>query len=365
VKTRRNEFVLLLLFIVLGAALRLHRLGAESLWYDETVSVLLATKPVGAMLAHTARDIHPPLYYMLLNLWVRFAGTSEFAVAWLSWAVGVLLLPTTYMLGRDMPILAVALLSIAPYHVWYSQEVRMYALGALWAVLAGYAAWGMLLRQQAGEDVARGRQWRFFVLFSALGLYTLYYFAFWLAAIGVALLIIIWKNRLTLRPWLEAAIATFVLWLPWFPIAVRQAIEPPVPPWRGAVPFSTMFLETLTGCGSALSCRMRCYCASFLGACAFSGGLDLGPLCHYCANFADIAPLVPCTLPVHLLAFLLPGTCGWNGDACLGDCTSLEPPPRCGARCGSRLPGGSICHLGGACCAFAQGLLVSSRLCSG
>ncbi len=252
VKTRRNEFVLLLLFILLGAALRLHRLGAESLWYDETVSVLLATKPVGAMLAHTARDIHPPLYYLLLNLWVRFAGNSEFAVAWLSWAAGVLLLPTTYMLGvrvlrrRDMPLMAVALLSIAPYHVWYSQEVRMYTLGALWSVVAGYAAWGMLLRQQAGEDVGRGRQWRFFVLFSALGLYTLYYFAFWLAAIGVALLVIIWKNRLALRPWLEAAIATFLLWLPWFPIAVRQAIEPPVPPWRGAVPFSTMFLETLT-----------------------------------------------------------------------------------------------------------------------
>lgn len=251
-KRRTNEWILLLLFILLGAALRLHRLGAESLWYDETVSVLLATKPIGAMLAHTARDIHPPLYYLLLNVWVRFAGTSEFAVAWPSWAAGVLLLPATYMLGvrvlrrRDMPLMAVALLSIAPYHIWYSQEVRMYTLGALWALLAGYAAWGMLMRQQAGEPVARGRQWRFFVLFSALGLYTHYYFAFWLAAIGIALLVILWKQRLALRPWLEAAAATLLLWLPWLPIAVRQAIEPPVPPWRSKVAFPIMVLETIT-----------------------------------------------------------------------------------------------------------------------
>ncbi|MGH2544079.1 MAG: glycosyltransferase family 39 protein, partial [Ardenticatenaceae bacterium] len=44
-------------------ALRLQQLGAQSLWYDETISAHLAAQSLGALIAHTARDIHPPLYY--------------------------------------------------------------------------------------------------------------------------------------------------------------------------------------------------------------------------------------------------------------------------------------------------------------
>jgi hypothetical protein len=51
---------LLLAGILAGFALRLFHLGAESLWYDETVSVHLARLPLPTMLTHTAGDIHPP-----------------------------------------------------------------------------------------------------------------------------------------------------------------------------------------------------------------------------------------------------------------------------------------------------------------
>ena len=57
----------LLLGILAAFALRLFHLGATSLWYDETVSVVLARKSIPALLAHTAGDIHPPGYYLLLH----------------------------------------------------------------------------------------------------------------------------------------------------------------------------------------------------------------------------------------------------------------------------------------------------------
>ena len=86
---------LLLAGILLGFALRLHRLGAESLWYDETVSVHLARKPIAAMIAHTSGDIHPPGYYLLLHLWQQvttptLAHGLEFLYAWPSLVAGVL-----------------------------------------------------------------------------------------------------------------------------------------------------------------------------------------------------------------------------------------------------------------------------------
>jgi len=54
--------LLLIAALLGGFALRLYQLGAESLWYDEAVSVWLAQKPLAAMIAHTAGDIHPPGY---------------------------------------------------------------------------------------------------------------------------------------------------------------------------------------------------------------------------------------------------------------------------------------------------------------
>src|SRR6185436_17648934 len=76
--------ILLLLVIMLGFALRLYRLGADSLWYDETVSAFLATQSIPDLIAHTARDIHPPAYYLLLHLWSLVAGQTEFALAFFS-----------------------------------------------------------------------------------------------------------------------------------------------------------------------------------------------------------------------------------------------------------------------------------------
>jgi hypothetical protein len=55
------------LILLAGTALRLFCLGKDSLWYDETVSTYLAGRPLPEILRHTAGDIHPPSYYILLR----------------------------------------------------------------------------------------------------------------------------------------------------------------------------------------------------------------------------------------------------------------------------------------------------------
>jgi hypothetical protein len=55
------------------------------------------------------------------------------------------------------------------------------------------------------------------------------------------------KRRLIpLRTWLVAQVAVLVLYLPWLPIAWRQATNPPVPPWRGLIPLHSVTLEAWT-----------------------------------------------------------------------------------------------------------------------
>jgi uncharacterized membrane protein len=244
-----------------GLALRLFRLGAANLWYDETVSVVLAGSPLPELIRHTAGDIHPPGYYMLLRGWLLLMGYPtghadpagsglEFAAGFFSLACGVLLIALIYVLARRATrgfahsrrtaLVAAALAACSPYHVWYSQEVRMYTLGAALGVLALYA----LLRALAPPTRRRAAWWAVYALAAAAGMYTLYYFAFLLIALNLWVLVtqsappsLRGKGEATsawpgLGSALLANLAAAALYIPWIPTAWRQATQPPVPPWR-------------------------------------------------------------------------------------------------------------------------------------
>ena len=256
---------LTLLGILAGFALRLYRLGATSLWYDETVSVALAQKSIPALIQHTAGDIHPPGYYLLLHYWQALTRPTptlglEFLYSWPSLWCGVLLVALLFALGRRLASPTVALLglwlaAINPYQIWYSQEVRMYTLGALLGLLG---LWALLQWWQGARTKSQPYGWLVvYVLVGAAGLYTLYYFLFVLAALnGIALLIWLWPGEKIKRhrvlPWLAAQVAILLIWLPWLPTFWRQATNPPVPPWR--IPWTTPveFLTDMARSASAL-----------------------------------------------------------------------------------------------------------------
>jgi mannosyltransferase len=253
--------------MLLAFALRLYRLGYQSIWYDEGVSIHLATKDLVALTRHTAGDIHPPLYYYLLHFWILAAGQTEFAVAFLSVFFGVLITPLAYRLARGLydvrvGLLTAILVAISPFNLWYSQEIRMYTLGAflglvsLWSIVR-------LTRLQAPASAGPGDKapsrspmrtlilWLGYVLSATAGLYTLYYFAFLL--LFENLFVFGWwlANRvrqldfpLSMRRWIVAQFAVLLLYLPWLPIALHQALEPPVPPWRTFAELGNVLLDS-------------------------------------------------------------------------------------------------------------------------
>ena len=248
------------LILFVGFALRLYRLGANSLWYDETVSLYLAQSELAELIRHTAGDIHPPLYYLLLHFWGRVAGWSEFAMAFASLWFGVLLIALVYRLTRQwlaqniIAIVATLFIAISPYNIWYSQEVRMYTLGAVLGLLSVY-----FLRQILTQPKIFSRAFFAYVIFTVLGFYTLYYFIFLMvfqyAYVGFHILQIRnqkleIRNRSTLlaplSTFLLSQLALLLLYLPWLPIAFRQATDPPVPPWREFITLPRVILETFS-----------------------------------------------------------------------------------------------------------------------
>lgn len=272
----RVRRVLILVICLAAFALRAYRLGVASLWYDETVSVILAQKDLVALTRHTAGDIHPPLYYYLLHFWGRVAGWSEFSVAFVSLCFGVLLVALVYRVAREffdarVARLAALFVALSPYNLWYSQEVRMYTLGAFLGLASTYFFVRLLITDQRRtkddspkmkdeEGTTRvSRNLIAYVVTSALGLYTLYYFAFLLVFHYLVAFVRMMRDwRLEIRHFpsrifnLQSLISNLVvsplailaLYAPWVPVAFRQATDPPVPPWRSFIALPNVLLES-------------------------------------------------------------------------------------------------------------------------
>jgi mannosyltransferase len=223
-----------------GFAIRLYQLGTQSLWYDETVSAFLAKQTEPELIAHTARDIHPPAYYLLLHYWAGLTGHSEFALAFLSLSLSLLLIPLTYRLARYLvnrpaAIWTATLITFSPFHLWYAQEVRMYTLAATLGVLTAYFGLRALADSRSPSQPGASLEWVGYWICAAAGLYTLYYFAFLLMTLNLIFLLYTLRPRLKQRLLVTLlTVNAFVMlaYLPWLPIAWRQATNPPVPPWR-------------------------------------------------------------------------------------------------------------------------------------
>jgi hypothetical protein len=133
--------LLLGMSLVVGLSLRLAYLADRPIWYDEAFSLLLARRPVPELLAGTAADTMPPLYYLLLKGWLAFGESIAYARL-MNVFLGVGLIGLAYVLGRayfqpQAGAWAAILLAVSPFLIYHAQELRMYTLLAV--ALAGYA----------------------------------------------------------------------------------------------------------------------------------------------------------------------------------------------------------------------------------
>ncbi len=262
---------LLVAILLLAFGLRVHHLEVQSFWNDEGNSARLSERSIPLIIEGTAGDIHPPLYYLLLNQWRKLAGDSEFGLRSLSLFAGLMIVPLTFVLGKEinaeaqrrrgkrkrwlLGLIAAALIAINPAMIYYSQEARMYALLGFWSVLATV----LLLRWVSviGErySVNGNRKWFWgsaYVLCAAAGLYTHYFFPAVLLAHNILILFkIIQEFRasftihnsqftihnfpltinhlpLTIKQWPFLMLATLLLYAPWLPIFLDQFGSDPI-----------------------------------------------------------------------------------------------------------------------------------------
>ena len=122
---------------IIGAALalRLYRLGAQSLWLDEGGTWAEVTgRGWGALFADlSSKDAAYPLYHLLLKGWIVIAGDSESALRMPSALAGVLavaalMLAAAELHGGRFPLVAGVLVATSPFAIWHAQDAKAYSL---------------------------------------------------------------------------------------------------------------------------------------------------------------------------------------------------------------------------------------------
>ena len=198
--------------VVIGVGLRFW--APTPLWLDEALSVNIARLPVTQIPRALAHDGAPPLYYLLLHLWMLVFGQGDIAVRALSGIVSVISLPFFWVAGYRLGGRAVAWITFflalsSPFAINYATTARMYSLMILWTLL------GFLALVRALEDARPTRLIALGAVTAAM-LYTHYWSLYLLVATGAWLVWRWWRTGeggpqvraiLARRPGLDSVVA--------------------------------------------------------------------------------------------------------------------------------------------------------------
>ncbi|MFJ4194321.1 glycosyltransferase family 39 protein [Pseudomonas sp. NPDC089534] len=166
------------LILALAAGLRFYAISLPYLWTDEAFTALVSVQSPSAIWFHMGHDVHPPLYFLMLHVWILAFGDSVLAIRAMSAVAGVVAVALGIWLMRlittpRLAALAGLFMALLPISVRYGQEARMYALEAVWLL-------GATLFLVHWLRTARDRHLAGYALLVTAALYTHY-----LAIVGV------------------------------------------------------------------------------------------------------------------------------------------------------------------------------------
>ena len=203
--------------LVLAAIL----VGRRELWLDEYHTWLLATMPLSSLWTFVTGDVHPPLYFALMNGWYRLAGDNQLAMrlpSLLAYTASVFVFAAALRPADGSVTVrsaAVALFALSPALVYYGSEARMYAL----TVLLATAVLACVVRLHDESRSAHQHEGTAAILAvgATLLVYTHYTGLFFLSGLGLAWLLRCLRRRAAWRPFVRFVVIAGVgtgLWLP-------------------------------------------------------------------------------------------------------------------------------------------------------
>jgi len=220
---------ILLLIVLVGASLRIYNLGKQSIWLDEARSFFRAQKNIQELWTDQIKESNPPLYDIIFHYYLRlFDKKNEFQIRLFSAMLGILIIPLAFIVGSNMfnqkvGLLFSSLIAISPYHIYYSQDAKMYSLLSLLSLGSFFLYY---LSLKTGKRV----YWVFYTFITILLIYCHNYgFLLFLAQIFIFIFFYL-KYRKYLINFLLSLSVIFICFIPRINCIFRQ-ISMDYNPW--------------------------------------------------------------------------------------------------------------------------------------
>ena len=144
IKTKKKEIFLIFLCLLIGFALRFYTFDQKSLWIDEVHTFNDSRDNLKGQLKYykeNPTNLHPPLFYILTHIFYPF-NKPEKDLRIIPLIFGTLSIPMIYLLARSFsPTIALPCalsLTFMTYHIYFSQDGRMYSLIMFFGMLSLY-----------------------------------------------------------------------------------------------------------------------------------------------------------------------------------------------------------------------------------
>jgi uncharacterized membrane protein len=210
--------VLLALFV----SLRFWHITTYSLWGGEAFSMIGVQQSWGDMFTYIVDDIvHPPLFYIILKLWIMIGGDSLLWLKLLPVITGVAVVFPFLLLCRELNFrlpeinLVLFLLAVNGYLIHYAQELRMYSM---FMFLAMCSFW-LFIRYFKSPGQPSGQ----LALLAAVNLPSIFTHYYGWVVVGMEFLfLLIWQRQKVLAFGLSM-LFLFFCFAPWACLVVQEA----------------------------------------------------------------------------------------------------------------------------------------------
>jgi uncharacterized membrane protein len=186
--------IAIILLTILGLILRFYQISAKSLWLDEAVTYQISLQSISSIWNSIGTgEPNPPLFYWIEHFMLNF-GHNELVLRFIPAIAGTLTIPLVFFVGRRLlnkyaGVIAAALLTVLPFHIFYSQNARAFSLLLLIVCVA-------LIPYLQGMFSGSLRSWILFGIFSAVAFWLHFYVVIFVATLFfLALCLNLSKNR--------------------------------------------------------------------------------------------------------------------------------------------------------------------------
>ena len=209
-----SQKLIILGLTLLSFLLRAYRLDFQSYWIDEGWTVFFANLSLAELWRLLqVTEIKPPFYFPSIIYWAKLVGDSEYALRFYSLIFGVMAVPFSYRLGKDLGdnrlgLLLALLITISPYQIWHSQDARNYSI---LTAASATSMWGFVNIWQRGG----WRWWLIYVMGTEWAMMTHYHGVMLIGIQGLFLLLTWRRHWRGYLSWGISLSIMFLLYLPW------------------------------------------------------------------------------------------------------------------------------------------------------